>query len=389
ARRRGTRHLRTRRVRPRGGAGRTRPPVGSCARAGLRGARPRDEQLPFADRRAGSRRRFPRGGQLQPHRPARRGARRDRPPFRKRDGPRRRGAVRLRGEARAPPRARLPRRRHRGLPPRLERRRLPFPGGGRNRSPAARHLGAGGGGACDGELRSVARVRRPPRPPVRHRRRQHGDRLDQGAAARRVRRPDRRRPASRGGADRLRVLALRRRHPRRTRGRLLLHRAGLRRGGGAGGRAPPPLRPGALHRPGDPGRRRPPHRHERHGDDAGRGGARAAALPAAAGGRPDAGGRRGRPGDGRPVRARAGRLGGAPLRRAGAGGVRAAGLRRLRRHPAGVAGAVAHRGRPRPAGRHADPHDARRRGAARGAPRGAPPPPPVADTAAPRSLRPL
>ena len=190
ARRRGTRHLPLHPVPRRGGTGSARLPRRARARPRLCRARPRNQQLPPAHRRSGARRgprgwrrwrRLPSRRQLQPHRAARRRPRRDRPFVRKRHGPRRFRPCRLRGEARAPAGARLPRGGDRGVPPGRERPRLPRPRGSRDRPPAARHLGAGGSGVGDGELRAAAGSGRPPRPPVRHRRRQHGDRLDQGA----------------------------------------------------------------------------------------------------------------------------------------------------------------------------------------------------------------
>ena len=104
------------------------------------------------------RRRLPRGRQLQPHRPSRRGPGQHRPARRGGDGPGAGRAARLRRQARPPPGAALARRRHRGLPPRRQRRRVPRPGEAETGLRLAHHLGPGGGGARDGILRSAARA---------------------------------------------------------------------------------------------------------------------------------------------------------------------------------------------------------------------------------------
>ena len=230
-------------------------------------------------------RRLPRGGQLQPHRPARRGAARPPAGCRRRHGPRDRGAARLRRQARPPAGARLAGRRDRGLPARRQRRRLPRPRRGRDRAPACA---------------SSRRGRRPSWPwnPARPCSRQgdrrallfdigggsHRDRLGPRRAARRAQRAPRVQligyrlpPARRGDAG-------------RARGAVLLHRGRLRRRWWT--RSPSSLarlRRGAPHRAGDPRRRRAADGHLRHRHHAGRRGAGPAALPPAAGRWPDAG----------------------------------------------------------------------------------------------------
>ena len=177
-------------------------------RAHFRCHRSRHQQLPApGGARVG--RRLRRHRRLFPAGPAGRGGGAERDAVRRRDRSHPRGAECLRRQDRAPSRQPRPPHRHRGLPPRLQRRGLPRPGQGAHRPVLRGHPAGRGGAAGARELREPARPGHSPCAADRYRRR-----LDRGElAAHRPRARPLRRPVDR--ADRHDVGAVGRRHPDR------------------------------------------------------------------------------------------------------------------------------------------------------------------------------
>ena len=149
-------------------------------------ARPWHQQLPLAHR-APERGRLHRRRRLLAHRPAGRGAGRERAAQRRLDGPRGRRAGDLRRQVAPPQRHAGALGRDRGVPPRAQRRRLRRPRPPRDRGGARNHPAQGGSAAGRARLPQIARARRRPGADLRHWRR-----LDRARAGR----PRRRRHAA-------------------------------------------------------------------------------------------------------------------------------------------------------------------------------------------------
>ena len=151
--------------------------------AHFRRHRSRHQQLPASGgtgvgrRLRGHRRLFPAG-------PAGGGSGAERDSVRRRDRAHAECAERLCGQDRAQPGDPRPPHRHRGLPPRLQRRGLPGHGQGPHRPLPRSHPAGRGSAAGAGELREPARSGNPVRPADRHRRRLDRGELDPRVAPR-------------------------------------------------------------------------------------------------------------------------------------------------------------------------------------------------------------